>query len=179
MAAADYRLMTEATGQRIATALESLVNLGDPVTVAHGGSGLSASPSMLVNLAASAAANVMQASPRPGVTGVLPIANGGTGAATVHDALTKLFNDTAWTEITSTTGYPTQAGVYRTTGTNPFSNMTLSGANTYGVLVIFAVGYGMHLYVTANNKLFYGYSGSSGGLVEPTTWYQLSGTAMS
>lgn len=114
-----------------------------------------------------------------GSDGIVDITHGGTGAATVHDALTKLFNDTAWTEITSTTGYPTQAGVYRTTGTNPFSNMTLSGANTYGVLVIFAVGYGMHLYVTANNKLFYGYSGSSGGLVEPTTWYQLSGTAMS
>ena len=43
MAAADYRLMTEATGQRIATALETLAStgmgLGDPVTIAHGGSG--------------------------------------------------------------------------------------------------------------------------------------------
>ena len=38
---ANYRLLTEATGQRIAAALESLVNLGDPVTIAHGGTGAS------------------------------------------------------------------------------------------------------------------------------------------
>lgn len=44
-----------------------------------GASSLSASPSMLVNLASTGAANVMQSAPRPGVTGVLPLANGGTG----------------------------------------------------------------------------------------------------
>jgi hypothetical protein len=47
-----------------------------------GAGSLSASPSLLVNLAAATAADVMQASPRPGVTGVLPIANGGTGGDT-------------------------------------------------------------------------------------------------
>ena len=81
MADADYRLMTEATGQRIAAALEDLTpaGLGDPVTVDHGGSGLTASPSILTNLASTNAVNVMQASPRPGVTGVLALANGGLG----------------------------------------------------------------------------------------------------
>lgn len=44
-----------------------------------GASSLAASPSMLVNLASTSAANVMQSAPRPGVTGVLPLANGGTG----------------------------------------------------------------------------------------------------
>jgi len=44
-----------------------------------GASSLTASPSMLVNLASTSAANVMQSAPRPGVTGVLPLANGGTG----------------------------------------------------------------------------------------------------
>ena len=37
---------------------------------------------MLVNLASITAASPLQASPRPGVTGTLPIANGGTGATT-------------------------------------------------------------------------------------------------
>lgn len=36
-------------------------------------------PSMLVNLASSTAADVFEESPRPGVTGTLPIAHGGTG----------------------------------------------------------------------------------------------------
>jgi len=61
-----------------------------PVTVAQGGTGLTASPSMLVNLGSTAADNVMKASPRPGVTGTLPLANGGTGAANAADARTKL-----------------------------------------------------------------------------------------
>lgn len=51
--------------------------------VAHGGSGLTASPSMLINLATTAAKSVFTASPRPGVTGVLPVAHGGTGNGSV------------------------------------------------------------------------------------------------
>lgn len=50
MAAADYRLMTEATGQRIAAALESLVNLGDPVSIAHGGTGATTAAAALAAL---------------------------------------------------------------------------------------------------------------------------------
>jgi len=57
----------------------ALALLGDPVTIGHGGTGLTASPSLLVNLAATAAANVLQASPRPGVTGILSLEHGGTG----------------------------------------------------------------------------------------------------
>lgn len=49
------------------------------VTVAQGGTGLTSSPSMLVNLSRTTADTIMKASPRPGVTGVLPRANGGTG----------------------------------------------------------------------------------------------------
>ena len=58
------------------------VILQTPLGVSGGGTGLSASPSLLVNLAGSAAADVLQAAPRPGVTGTLSIANGGTGATT-------------------------------------------------------------------------------------------------
>lgn len=56
------------------------------ITVAQGGTGLTSSPSMLTNLGSTSAANVLQASPRPGVTGTLPVANGGTGATTPEQA---------------------------------------------------------------------------------------------
>lgn len=49
--------------------------------VADGGTGITSNPSMLTNLASTTAANVFQASPRPGVTGILGMANGGTGNA--------------------------------------------------------------------------------------------------
>jgi hypothetical protein len=63
------------------------------LAVARGGTGLSASPSLLTNLASTTAANVLQASPRPGVTGVLPVANGGTGASTAAEAAKNLTLD--------------------------------------------------------------------------------------
>ena len=47
--------------------------------VAKGGTGLSSAPSMLTDLASTTADSPLQASPRPGVTGTLPVANGGTG----------------------------------------------------------------------------------------------------
>lgn len=59
--------------------LDAATKLTGILPVSHGGSGLDASPSLLVDLASAVAANVMQASPRPGVTGVLPLANGGLG----------------------------------------------------------------------------------------------------
>ena len=60
------------------------------MAVARGGTGLTSSPSLLVNLGTTSAANVLAASPRPGVTGTLPIANGGTGATTAAQALKNL-----------------------------------------------------------------------------------------
>ena len=55
------------------------LGLSVPIPVNKGGSGLTSNPSMLTNLASTTAAGIFQASPRPGVTGTLPIANGGTG----------------------------------------------------------------------------------------------------
>ena len=58
--------------------------------VARGGTGLSASPSMLADLGSTTAADVMAASPRPGVTGTLPVDHGGTGATTAAGARAEL-----------------------------------------------------------------------------------------
>lgn len=60
------------------------------LAVARGGSGLTASPSILTNLGSTAATNVFAASPRPGVTGTLGLGNGGTGATTAAAARTNL-----------------------------------------------------------------------------------------
>ena len=60
------------------------------LAVARGGTGITANPSMLVNLASTSAASVFATSPRPGVTGTLRIANGGTGATTAAAARTAL-----------------------------------------------------------------------------------------
>ena len=59
MAAADYRLLTEATGQRIATALEALVNLGDPVTITHGGTGATTAAAALAALGGVAVTDIV------------------------------------------------------------------------------------------------------------------------
>lgn len=48
---------------------------GNTIPVGKGGSGITSNPSMLVNLGSSSAASVFQTSPRPGVTGTLPLAN--------------------------------------------------------------------------------------------------------
>ena len=48
--------------------------------VANGGTGLTENPSVLVNLGSDNASNVLSSSPRPGVTGTLPVSHGGTGA---------------------------------------------------------------------------------------------------
>ena len=54
--------------------------------VARGGTGITANPSLLVNLGSTAAAGVFATSPRPGVTGTLPVAHGGTGATSARGA---------------------------------------------------------------------------------------------
>lgn len=72
--------------QTLANALEDAF----PVTVDRGGTGLTSTPSLLTNLASTSAAGIFQASPRPGVTGVLPITNGGTGATAKATALANL-----------------------------------------------------------------------------------------
>lgn len=58
---------------------------------------------MLTNLGSTTAANVLQASPRPGVTGTLGAANGGTGKTTLKDSANALINalDTGSSNLTA------------------------------------------------------------------------------
>ena len=57
-----------------------------------GGTGITENPSMLADLGSAAAASVFQPTPRPGVTGTLPLGNGGTGQTTAANALYALVN---------------------------------------------------------------------------------------
>lgn len=53
---------------------------GNVIPVGKGGTGITSNPSMLVNLGSTSADSVFKASPRPGVTGTLPLSHGGLGA---------------------------------------------------------------------------------------------------
>lgn len=99
---------------------------------------------------------------------VVPVENGGTNATTSAGANQNLFNSG---EIANATVYPTVPGIYRTVGTNIFSNLTDVHSN-YGVLIIFKAVYALHLYIDANGYFFWGYSSDAFG--EPTNWYGIN-----
>lgn len=62
----------------------------NPVPVAAGGTGRTVAPSMVVDLASTVADSPLNTQPRPGVTGILPPANGGTGGSTSAQAREQL-----------------------------------------------------------------------------------------
>lgn len=66
---------------------------GSTVAIAYGGTGMTSNPSMRINLSSTSAANVFQASPKPGVEGILGINNGGTGGASANAAIKNLALD--------------------------------------------------------------------------------------
>lgn len=55
--------------------------------IERGGTGRTTAPSMLVNLASTNAASPLAATPRPGVTGILSEAHGGTGVSSLTDLI--------------------------------------------------------------------------------------------
>lgn len=87
-----YRLPAVAKGLTDTVTYDILTSK-NTVTVAQGGTGLTDSPSMLVNLASTTAADVLVASPRPGVTGTLGAAHGGTGQTTLAKAASSLIDN--------------------------------------------------------------------------------------
>ena len=64
--------------------IDGKLKISSPLDLIYGGTGLTASPSLLINLASTTAANVLVASPRPGVTGTLAVGNGGTGQTSLQ-----------------------------------------------------------------------------------------------
>ena len=57
------------------------------VPISKGGTGRTTAPSMLVNLSSTSAASPLSATPRPGVTGILPASHGGTGVSNLKDLI--------------------------------------------------------------------------------------------
>lgn len=70
--------------------LTSATDVTGTLPKGNGGTGMTSSPSMLVNLDSTTADDVLKASPRPGVTGTLPVANGGTNATDAPGARSQL-----------------------------------------------------------------------------------------
>lgn len=93
-------------------------------------------PSMLTNLGSTSAAYVMQSSPRPGVTGTLGVANGGTGAATAAAARTNLGLGTAAT-CSHTTNAPSSGSTALITSGAVYSALagkfSILGGNVTGL----------------------------------------------
>ena len=80
-----------------------LGNSTGTLPIANGGTGLTASPSMIINLSSNTADLVLKANPKPGVEGVLGAANGGTGKTNLKDACNALINalDTGSSALTA------------------------------------------------------------------------------
>ena len=106
---AELTLSSQSDGASMLFAYASKIRLiGDvtfkddgPLPIASGGTGLTASPSMLTNLGSTSAANVLQASPRPGITGTLGIAHGGTGMTGTTSASSGVVTAASGTTIVS------------------------------------------------------------------------------
>ena len=99
----------------------------------------------------------------------VPVTHGGLGTSTAAGATSAIFG----IPLNSVKEYPNAAGIYASTGTEIFSNLTQTH-NPYGVLLIFFAGYGLHIYADAEGRMFFGYSGSK--LTEPTTWKSVATT---
>ena len=101
-----------------------------PVPVAKGGTGLTTNPSMLVNLESTSAASVLTASPRPGVTGVLGRANGGTGSSTF-----RLYDGTLGTSVNLDTYQEEFIGYSDGATSTPNSESGITGSSFSGGII--------------------------------------------
>jgi len=119
-------LQNSGNGAFFATAATATPSFGT-LPIAQGGTGLTAAPSLLTNLATSAAASLLASAPRPGVTGVLPIANGGTNASSLPTGILKGAGTGAITAAVSGTDFaaPTVAR------TNTASSATLAWSGSF------------------------------------------------
>lgn len=78
-------LQTTLNGKAASSHNHSASNItSGTLPTSRGGTGITANPSMLINLGSTTAASVFATSPRPGVTGTLPVARGGTGVTSLE-----------------------------------------------------------------------------------------------
>ena len=84
-------VQTQLNGKAASSHNHSAANItSGTLAVARGGTGITANPSMLVNLGSISAASVFATSPRPGITGTLAVNHGGTGATSAASARNNL-----------------------------------------------------------------------------------------
>ena len=100
-----------------------------PVYLNSGTITVCTSPSILINLASTSATNVFAASPRPGVTGVLGVANGGTGCSSW--TANKLVYSSATTTLESTGGLSYFTGNSTASTPATYTRLHINGT-TYG-----------------------------------------------
>lgn len=72
------------------------------------------------------------------------------------------------------TNYPTEVGIYRITHSLPAGLPADAGA--YGALLIFGIGYYIHLYTDLNSNAWIGRSGEGAGdsVAAPSVWKKLT-----
>lgn len=84
-------IQTQLNGKAASSHNHSAANItSGTLAVARGGTGITANPSMLVNLGSTSTASVFATSPRPGITGTLAVGHGGTGATSAASARSNL-----------------------------------------------------------------------------------------
>ena len=84
-------LQTTLNGKAASSHNHSASNItSGTLPVTRGGTGITANPSMLVDLNRTTAASVFASAPRPGVIGTLPVARGGTGVTSLSALKTAL-----------------------------------------------------------------------------------------
>ena len=115
---------------------------------------------MLTNLASTTAANVLTASPRPGVTGTLPVGNGGTGRATLTSNAVLTGNGTSAVNMVGTASgalYATSSGGAASFGTLPIAQGgtgSTTKANAQSALGITPVVYSSSTPTVANGTIW-------------------------
>lgn len=107
----------------------------DPIDIVHGGTGMTTSPVIIVDLASSSSTNVLQSNPTPGVTGTLTIAHGGTGATTAANAPWLQKSGGTMTGqivgLTGTSGYINRSGTVQDATAAVTSNQGISYYHDY------------------------------------------------
>ena len=136
----NIKNISSASGAFYATAANGEPKFGT-LPVAQGGTGITSNPSMLVNLGSTTADTVFEATPRPGVTGKLGIANGGTGATSLS-ANRMLF--VSGTTLTTSSHYVASGKLAVNSTSAPSGVFAVSGQSDFGGDVNLTSG---HLYL--------------------------------